>query len=130
MNFIDVFFLFYDSPVVTETAEVSVYDLKDHPDFKFRPGSIVVRVADTGESSVGAAGQVLDNHQTGKVISYFFKRKKKEKVYEQQITDCDPLNYSNGFVDNFIMEFWGILLRFIEILTRFFEKITMKIHHE
>ena len=48
---------------------MSVYDLKDHPDFKFRPGSIVVRVADPcGSSSVGSAGQVLDNHTNGQVI--------------------------------------------------------------
>ena len=62
----------HSSPTVLETTEVSVYDLKDHPDFKFRPGSIVVRVADAGDSAIGAAGQVLDNHQTGKVIFFFF----------------------------------------------------------
>ena len=37
-------------PDTLQVEEVSVYDLKDHPDFKFRPGSIVVRVADSGDS--------------------------------------------------------------------------------
>ena len=56
-----------------ESSEVSVYDLKDHPDFKYRPGSIVVRVADPrGSSSVGSAGQVLDNHVSGQVVSLLF----------------------------------------------------------
>ena len=31
-----------DQSIVSE--EVSVYDIKDHPDYKFRPGHVVVRV--------------------------------------------------------------------------------------
>ena len=31
-----------DESIVSE--EVSVYDIKDHPEFKFRPGHVVVRV--------------------------------------------------------------------------------------
>ncbi|XP_063446086.1 (E3-independent) E2 ubiquitin-conjugating enzyme UBE2O-like [Mytilus trossulus] len=44
-----------DSP-----EEVSVYDIKDHPEYKFRPGDIVVAVGDPKKSGVGnhAAGQV------------------------------------------------------------------------
>jgi hypothetical protein len=30
-------------PVFLEASESSVYDLKEHPDFKFRPGAIVIR---------------------------------------------------------------------------------------
>ncbi len=31
-----------DESIVSE--EMSVYDIKDHPDYKFRPGHVVVRV--------------------------------------------------------------------------------------
>ncbi len=31
-------------PHQDEAEEVSVYDIKDHPDYKFRPGHVVVRV--------------------------------------------------------------------------------------
>ena len=48
-------------PIYVSTTEVSVYDLKDHPDFKFRPGSIVIRVSNTAGDDCGlGAGQVLD----------------------------------------------------------------------
>ena len=30
-------------PIYCSTSDASVYDLKDHPDFKYRPGSIVIR---------------------------------------------------------------------------------------
>ena len=30
-------------PIFIEASESSVYDLKEHPDFKFRPGAIVIR---------------------------------------------------------------------------------------
>lgn len=30
-----------------EAVEVSAYDLKDHPDFKFRPAQTVIRVIET-----------------------------------------------------------------------------------
>lgn len=40
-------------------SEVSVYDLKDHPDFQYRPGTVVIRVANfTGEDANCTAGQV------------------------------------------------------------------------
>ena len=31
-------------PVFLESTQCSVYDLKDHPDFKYRPGAIVIRL--------------------------------------------------------------------------------------
>ena len=55
-------------PTLLEETEEPVYDLKDHPDFKYRPGSIVIRVANFGESETQASGgQVLDNYRTGEV---------------------------------------------------------------
>ncbi|XP_054717726.1 (E3-independent) E2 ubiquitin-conjugating enzyme-like isoform X2 [Uloborus diversus] len=55
-------------PEVLSEQEVSVYDIKDHPDFKYRPGSCVIRVVNTEDSNPGAtAGQVVDVHSTGKV---------------------------------------------------------------
>ena len=42
--------------------------LKDHPDFKFRPGSIVIRVMNKAGDDCGlGAGQVLDNQPSGQV---------------------------------------------------------------
>ncbi|XP_053658667.1 (E3-independent) E2 ubiquitin-conjugating enzyme UBE2O [Anopheles marshallii] len=55
-------------PTYNGESEVSVYDLKDHPDFQYRPGTIVIRVANfTGEDGVSTAGQVLDNYPNGMV---------------------------------------------------------------
>lgn len=50
-----------------------MYDLKDHPDFQYRPGTVVIRVANfEGEDANCTAGQVLDNYPEGKVtaVSY------------------------------------------------------------
>lgn len=55
-------------PQLLEQNEVSVYDLKDHPDFQYRPGTVVIRVANfEGEDANCTAGQVLDNYPEGKV---------------------------------------------------------------
>ena len=49
-------------------SEVSVYDLQDHPDFQYRTGTVVFRVANfKGEDEVCTAGQVLDNYPDGMV---------------------------------------------------------------
>lgn len=46
-------------PTQLETNEVSVYDLKDHPDFQYRPGTVAIRVANfEGEDATCTAGQV------------------------------------------------------------------------
>lgn len=46
-------------PTYNGESEVSVYDLKDHPDFQYRPGTIVIRVANfNGDDSNCSAGQV------------------------------------------------------------------------
>ncbi|KAK3930467.1 (E3-independent) E2 ubiquitin-conjugating enzyme [Frankliniella fusca] len=55
-------------PTLLEENEVSVYDLKDHPDFQYRPGTVVIRVANfEGEDVNCTAGQVLDNYPEGRV---------------------------------------------------------------
>uniref|UniRef100_A0A1B6CR24 UBC core domain-containing protein n=2 Tax=Clastoptera arizonana TaxID=38151 RepID=A0A1B6CR24_9HEMI len=55
-------------PSFLQQNEVSVYDLKDHPDFQYRPGTVVVRVANfEGEDANCTAGQVLDNYPEGRV---------------------------------------------------------------
>ncbi|XP_076289237.1 (E3-independent) E2 ubiquitin-conjugating enzyme UBE2O isoform X1 [Lasioglossum baleicum] len=55
-------------PILIEEREVSVYDLKDHPDFQYRPGTLVIRIANfEGEDAGCTAGQVLDNYPEGRV---------------------------------------------------------------
>ncbi|GFR31137.1 hypothetical protein TNCT_501892 [Trichonephila clavata] len=55
-------------PEVLTEQEVSVYDIKDHPDFKYRPGACVIRVVNSEDSTPGStAGQVVDVHSTGHV---------------------------------------------------------------
>ncbi|KAI4476444.1 hypothetical protein M0804_013572 [Polistes exclamans] len=55
-------------PTLLEEREVSVYDLKDHPDFQYRPGIVVIRIANFEGEDVGCtAGQVLDNYPEGRV---------------------------------------------------------------
>ncbi|XP_058127281.1 (E3-independent) E2 ubiquitin-conjugating enzyme [Anopheles ziemanni] len=55
-------------PTYNGESEVSVYDLKDHPDFQYRPGTIVIRVANfVGAEGNSTAGQVLDNYPNGQV---------------------------------------------------------------
>lgn len=53
-------------PKELEEAEMSVFDIKDHPDFRFRPGTIVIRVANLAGQSCGA-GQIMDNYPDGQV---------------------------------------------------------------
>ncbi|KAG0424964.1 hypothetical protein HPB47_027840, partial [Ixodes persulcatus] len=55
-------------PLELGEQEVSVYDIKDHPDFKYRPASCVIRVANFEDrESESTAGQVVDVHPMGKV---------------------------------------------------------------
>lgn len=67
------------SPTHVSTEELSVYDIKDHPDYKFRPGHVVVRVAAGPDDpdvidvstprnqSCTAAGQVLSLGTDGRL---------------------------------------------------------------
>ena len=55
-------------PKELETTEEPVYDLRDNPDFKYRPGSIVIRVANFDEPGASnCGGQVLDNYSSGQI---------------------------------------------------------------
>lgn len=53
------------SPTLIDVREVSVYDLKDHPDFQYRPGTVVIRIANPSPDCT--AGQVLDCSTDGLV---------------------------------------------------------------
>jgi ubiquitin-conjugating enzyme E2 O len=55
------------TPLYKGESEVSVYDLKDHPDFQYRPGTIVIRVANFPDDNCATAGQVVDNYPEGRV---------------------------------------------------------------
>ncbi|GBO99342.1 hypothetical protein EVAR_67086_1 [Eumeta japonica] len=55
-------------PTYRGETECSVYDLKDQPDFQYRPGTMVIRVANfVGEDAKSTAGQVIDNYIDGRV---------------------------------------------------------------
>ncbi|XP_017040016.1 (E3-independent) E2 ubiquitin-conjugating enzyme UBE2O [Drosophila ficusphila] len=61
-------------PVCKEVEELSVYDLKDHSDYQYRPGSMVIRVSNfTGENVDSTAGQVIDNYPDGRVRVWWAK---------------------------------------------------------
>ncbi|XP_076459495.1 (E3-independent) E2 ubiquitin-conjugating enzyme UBE2O-like [Babylonia areolata] len=55
---------------VIRDAEVSVYDIHDHPDYKFRPGNTVIRVSgfEDTEQTLQAVGQVVRLDPTGTVF--------------------------------------------------------------
>ncbi|XP_067123691.1 (E3-independent) E2 ubiquitin-conjugating enzyme isoform X1 [Centruroides vittatus] len=60
-------------PEELNNQEVSVYDIKDHPDFRYRPGSCVIRVANfqvgvhSDTDPYCTAGQVIDVYSSGQV---------------------------------------------------------------
>ncbi|XP_017084140.2 (E3-independent) E2 ubiquitin-conjugating enzyme UBE2O [Drosophila eugracilis] len=55
-------------PLCKDLEELSVYDLKDHSDYQYRPGTLVIRVSNfTGENVDSTAGQVIDNYPDGRV---------------------------------------------------------------
>jgi len=53
-------------PKELDECEMSVYDIKDHPDFRYRPGTIVIRVANMLPHQY-SAGQILDCFPDGQV---------------------------------------------------------------
>lgn len=57
--------------IISPSSEVSVYDIKDHPYYKFRPGHAVIRVGGADETSsepVEAAGQVYQLDPQGFIM--------------------------------------------------------------
>ena len=98
-------------PVFCGKTEEPVYDLKDHPDFKYRPGSIVIRVANfsqcdsrdlstDSENTIisGSGGQVLDNYPSGKILVWW---------PNDQTSECWPQDlYKIGEYDSDEGELW------------------------
>ncbi|KAK9500379.1 hypothetical protein O3M35_001657 [Rhynocoris fuscipes] len=86
-------------PEMLMENEVSVYDLKDHPDFQYRPGTVVIRVANfQGEDEGCTAGQVLDNYPEGRVRVWWV---------EGHISMCWPQDlYKVGEYDSDEGELW------------------------
>ncbi|KAF4519954.1 hypothetical protein B566_EDAN005453 [Ephemera danica] len=86
-------------PMLIEDKEVSVYDLKDHPDFQYRPGTVVIRVANfEGEDALCTAGQVLDNFPEGQVQVWWV---------DNHVSMCWPQDlYKVGEYDSDEGELW------------------------
>lgn len=78
---------------------MSVYDLKDHPDFQYRPGTLVIRIANfEGEDAGCTAGQVLDNYPEGRVKVWWV---------DDHISMCWPQDlYKVGEYDSDEGELW------------------------
>ncbi|XP_028163127.1 (E3-independent) E2 ubiquitin-conjugating enzyme isoform X2 [Ostrinia furnacalis] len=87
-------------PQMLYESEMSVYDLKDHPDFQYRPGTVVIRVANfTGEDAQCTAGQVIDNFPTGRVKVWWV---------DGHTSMCWPQDlYKVGEYDSEDGELWG-----------------------
>ncbi|XP_017008809.2 (E3-independent) E2 ubiquitin-conjugating enzyme UBE2O [Drosophila takahashii] len=61
-------------PLCKNTEELSVYDLKDHAHYQYRPGTMVIRVSNfTNEDVDSTAGQVIDNFPDGRVRVWWAK---------------------------------------------------------
>ncbi|XP_013169343.1 PREDICTED: E2/E3 hybrid ubiquitin-protein ligase UBE2O isoform X2 [Papilio xuthus] len=87
-------------PQMLYESEMSVYDLKDHPDFQYRPGTVVIRVANfTGEDANCTAGQVIDNFPSGRVKVWWV---------DGHTSMCWPQDlYKVGEYDSEEGELWG-----------------------
>lgn len=75
--------------------EMSVYDLRDHPDFRYRPGSVVIRVANFEENQTCFTGQVLDNFPTGEV-SVWWVDGQKSVCYPQDLYKVGEYDSDDG----------------------------------
>uniref|UniRef100_T1JBM6 Probable D-lactate dehydrogenase, mitochondrial n=1 Tax=Strigamia maritima TaxID=126957 RepID=T1JBM6_STRMM len=83
-------------PIFLHEQEVSVYDLKDHPDFKYRPGSVVIRVANfEDDSTESTAGQVLDVYPTGMVQVHWVSGKE-SFCYPQELYKVGEYDSDEG----------------------------------
>ncbi|CAB4054690.1 UBE2O [Lepeophtheirus salmonis] len=88
------------SPSYVGESEESVYDLRDHPDFNYRPGSVVIKVAnfDNEESEGGLGGEVIEVYPNGKVTVWWANKK---------TTECWPQDlYKVGEYDSDEGELW------------------------
>lgn len=61
-----------ETPTFLRDEDTSVYDINDHPDYSFRPGSCVVRIPSLEESSedtpLKRAGQVIELSTSGQLL--------------------------------------------------------------
>ena len=91
-------------PIYVSSSDVSAYDLKDHPDFKYRPGSIVIRVMGGAGAECGlGAGQVLDCSSSGQVRVWWADQQQEAGV----TSSCWPQDlYRVGEYDSEEGELW------------------------
>ncbi|KAG0729200.1 (E3-independent) E2 ubiquitin-conjugating enzyme UBE2O [Chionoecetes opilio] len=82
-------------PQLLSQQEMSVYDLRDHPDFRYRPGSVVIRVANFEEKQNCFTGQVLDNFPTGEV-SVWWVDGQKSVCYPQDLYKVGEYDSDEG----------------------------------
>ncbi|XP_055716034.1 (E3-independent) E2 ubiquitin-conjugating enzyme [Phlebotomus papatasi] len=88
------------TPKYIGVSEVSVYDLKDHPDFQYRPGTIVIRVANfVGEDASCTAGQVVDNYPEGRVKVWWVDGHQ-SMCWPQDLFEVGQYDTGNTFWDN------------------------------
>ncbi|XP_055548820.1 (E3-independent) E2 ubiquitin-conjugating enzyme [Wyeomyia smithii] len=87
-------------PIYNGESEVSVYDLKDHPDFQYRPGTIVIRVANfIGNGSKCNAGQVIDNYPNG-MVKVWWVDGHVSMCWPQDIFEVGQYDSDNNFWGN------------------------------
>ncbi|XP_058812642.1 (E3-independent) E2 ubiquitin-conjugating enzyme [Topomyia yanbarensis] len=87
-------------PTYNGESEVSVYDLKDHPDFQYRPGTIVIRVANfIGDDSNCSAGQVIDNYPNG-MVKVWWVDDHVSMCWPQDIFEVGQYDSENNFWGN------------------------------
>ncbi|QQP52859.1 Putative LOC100748178, partial [Caligus rogercresseyi] len=99
-----VFKAFPKGPISDGETEESVYDLRDHPDFNYRPGSVVIKVAnfDNEEFEVGLGGEVVEVYPNGKVAVSWANKK---------MTECWPQDYTRSESMTPTMESSGMMTR-------------------
>nr|XP_045602327.1 (E3-independent) E2 ubiquitin-conjugating enzyme UBE2O-like isoform X6 [Procambarus clarkii] len=82
-------------PELVCEQEMSVYDLRDHPDFRYRPGSVVIRVANFENDQNCFTGQVLDNFPSGEV-SVWWVDGRKSVCYPQDLYKVGEYDSDEG----------------------------------
>uniref|UniRef100_A0A336MDJ5 CSON000051 protein n=1 Tax=Culicoides sonorensis TaxID=179676 RepID=A0A336MDJ5_CULSO len=88
-------------PTYKGESEVSVYNLKDHPDFQYRPGTIVIRVANfVGEDKNCTAGQVIDNFCEGFVRVWWVDDGHISNCFPQDLFEVGQYDSENNFWSN------------------------------
>ncbi|KAK7113797.1 (E3-independent) E2 ubiquitin-conjugating enzyme-like [Littorina saxatilis] len=83
---------------VIKESEVSVYDIHDHPDYKFRPGHSVIRVAGFEDTiqTLQAVGQVIRTDPTGTVFVHWSDETFTSSYPQDLYIVWDLSDYSNS----------------------------------